>query len=225
MQFTFGIAYTLLYVFLLVFHTFRGYREGLLSGLLGLVGSVAGFVLAGNFSNQWSVSIYNNFLGKVIGDKVTETLAANNGNISAALQQLEFLPEALRHRIEMVINNLQTGMNLSEQVVAAVQPVVVPLLQVVLFLVIFGVVSLLVRSICVATRVVNGVPLLGAANKLLGFCFGLVDGALRCWLLTMLLWSIARVSGDSLTWLNSTVLATSPIYGFLAKYNPLLTHY
>ena len=72
---------------------------------------------------------------------------------------------------------------------------------------------------------INGVPLVGGVNRLLGLALGLCTGALDCWLLALVLWFLVSVTAGGLDWLNTAVLQRSVGYSFFGAFNPFLVHY
>ena len=74
-------------------------------------------------------------------------------------------------------------------------------------------------------RGINGVPLVGGVNRLLGLALGLCTGALDCWLLALVLWFLVSVTAGGLDWLNTAVLQRSVGYSFWRvsiRFSPLL---
>ena len=111
------------------------------------------------------------------------------------------------------------------EITALLEPLFLPLVQVVLFvllcLVVRWVFALLVRLL----RGVNALPLLGGANRLLGLCLGLVTGALDCWLVALALWFAAGITAGKFDWLTPAALQQSIGYSFFGAFNPFLVHY
>ena len=102
------------------------------------------------------------------------------------------------------------------QVVNALEPLFLPVIQAVVFLSVWIVVRVLCRMLGRVLRGINAIPLIGGLNRILGFAFGFVSGLLNCWIWSILLW---------LEFLTTATLNRSVIYGLLANLNPFLTRY
>lgn len=220
MHFTIGLGYDIFLVAVLFLVAFSGKRRGFLSGLLGLAGSVAGLLGGVWATRAWAPILYNDYLGVELGKKISATLEASGGDLGAAVQQLTFLPQALR---DVITQTVQTaGGDLAPQVVSALEPILLPLIQAVVFFVVCLLVRGAFRLVASWLRHINGVPLLGTVNQALGFAFGFVTGALDCWLICLLLWLAASITAGQVAFLTPDALGGSYIYTFLANYNPFL---
>lgn len=98
-------------------------------------------------------------------------------------------------------------------------------MQVVLFVLLCVVVRWVFALLVRLLRGINGVPLVGGVNRLLGLALGLCTGALDCWLLALVLWFLVNVTAGGLDWLNTAVLQRSVGYSFFGAFNPFLVHY
>ena len=176
MSFSPALIYDFLFLAIFSFAAVKSWQKGFLAGLTELVGAVLGVGVAVWGSRTLAPEVYTRFFSDSVTARVNEAVAQSGGDIAAALQQLDFLPESLR---TAAANALQTaGDQLPEKLTALLEPLFLPLVQVVLFvllcLIVRWVFALLVRLL----RGVNALPLLGGANRLLGLCLGLVTGAL-----------------------------------------------
>ena len=111
------------------------------------------------------------------------------------------------------------------QVVNALEPLFLPVIQAVVFLSVWIVVRVLCRMLGRVLRGINSIPLIGGLNRILGFAFGFVSGLLNCWIWSILLWVAANLTGGKLEFLTTATLNRSVIYGLLANLNPFLTRY
>lgn len=223
MSFTPALVYDCIFLIVFAFAAVKSWQKGFLAGLTELVGAVLGVGIAVWGSRTLAPDIYTRFFSDAVTAKVEQAVAQSGGDMAAAVQQLDFLPEALR---ESAAAALQTaGTQLPDKITALLEPLFLPLVQVVLFVLLCLIVrwafALLVRLL----RGVNAIPLLGGANRLLGLCLGLVTGALDCWLLALALWFVASVTTGKLDWLNISVLQRSVGYSFFGAFNPFLVHY
>ena len=215
MSFSPAILYDILFLIVFSFAAVKSWQKGFLAGLAELIGAVLGVGIAVWGSRTLAPEIYQRFFSDAIANKVDQAVAQSGGDMAAAVQGLDFLPESLR---TAVAAGLQTaGDQLPEKITALLEPLFLPLVQVVLFVLLCVVVRLL--------RGINGVPLVGGVNRLLGLALGLCTGALDCWLLALVLWFLVSVTAGGLDWLNTAVLQRSVGYSFFGAFNPFLVHY
>lgn len=222
MTITTGIIYDLIFLAVVLFVAFRGKSNGLLAGVAGLVGSLVGVFGAIWAARAWSVPLYTNFLGASIGEKVNEAIAQSGGDFAAAIAGLEMLPESIRTGLAQLAQDA-TG-DIAPRVITALEPLLLPLVQAVIFLVACVVIKLVFSVLVHLLRSFNELPLLGSLNQMLGFAFGFVIGLVDCWLLSIALWLVANLTNGSLSFLNQGVLDGSFFYPILATANPFLAH-
>ena len=140
------------------------------------------------------------------------------------------IPDRLNYDISELGLSVQAARNLythrvNPQVVNALEPLFLPVIQAVVFLSVWIVVRVLCRMLGRVLRGINAIPLIGGLNRILGFAFGFVSGLLNCWIWSILLWVAANLTGGKLEFLTTATLNRSVIYGLLANLNPFLTRY
>lgn len=222
MQFI-GIIYDVIFLLLVLGAAEIGRRRGFASGLVGLVGSVAGIIGGTYGSRVWAGGIYDKYIASHITDVVTEALAKTGGDLAQAINALTFLPQAVQQKLIDTVNAASNSA--VPQVVSALEPLFLPVVQAVVFLAVWIVVRVLCRMLGRVLRGINAIPLIGGLNRILGFAFGFVSGLLNCWIWSILLWVVANLTGGKLEFLTTATLNRSVIYGLLANLNPFLTHY
>ena len=223
MSFSPFLIYDLLFLAVFSFAAVKSWQKGFLAGLAELIGAVFGVGVAVWGSRTLAPGIYEKFLSDTVTEKVEAAVAQSGGDIAAAVQGLDFLPDSLRTTLAEAIQT--AGGQLPEKVTSLLEPVILPLVQVVLFVLLCVVVRWAFGLLIAVLRGINGVPLVGGVNQVLGLVLGLCTGALDCWLLALVLWFAASVTAGSLTWLNTAVLQRSIGYSFFGAFNPFLTHY
>ena len=223
MSFSPSLIYDLLFLAVFSFAAVKSWQKGFLAGLAELIGAVLGVGVAVWGSRTLAPGIYEKFLSDTVTEKVEAAVAQSGGDIAAAVQGLDFLPDSLRTTLAEAIQT--AGGQLPEKVTSLLEPVILPLVQVVLFVLLCVVVRWAFSLLIAVLRGINGVPLVGGVNQVLGLVLGLCTGALDCWLLALVLWFAASVTAGSLTWLNTAVLQRSIGYSFFGAFNPFLTHY
>lgn len=223
MSFSPSLIYDLLFLAVFSFAAVKSWQKGFLAGLAELIGAVFGVGVAVWGSRTLAPGIYEKFLSDTVTEKVETAVAQSGGDIAAAVQGLDFLPDSLRTTLAEAIQT--AGGQLPEKVTSLLEPVILPLVQVVLFVLLCVVVRWAFGLLIAVLRGINGVPLVGGVNQVLGLVLGLCTGALDCWLLALVLWFAASVTAGSLDWLNTAVLQRSIGYSFFGAFNPFLTHY
>lgn len=223
MSFSPSFIYDLLFLAVFSFAAVKSWQKGFLAGLAELIGAVLGVGVAVWGSRTLAPGIYEKFLSDTVTEKVEAAVAQSGGDIAAAVQGLDFLPDSLRTTLTEAIQT--AGGQLPEKVTSLLEPVILPLVQVVLFVLLCVVVRWAFGLLIAVLRGINGVPLVGGVNQVLGLVLGLCTGALDCWLLALVLWFAASVTAGSLDWLNTAVLQRSIGYSFFGAFNPFLTHY
>lgn len=215
--------YDLIFLAVFAFAAVASWQKGFLASLTELIGAVLGVGIAVWASRTLAPPIYDQFVSGSVSEKVETALAQSGGDLAAAVQGMDFLPETVRETLTQLVQD--AGNTLPDQITTALEPVVLPFVQVLLFVVLCMVVRWVFRLLVGLLRHVNGIPLLGGVNRLFGLAMGLVTGALDCWLLALLLWFIASVTAGSLEFLTLNVLDQSVGYGIFGAFNPFLTHY
>ena len=142
-------------------------------------------------SRTLAPEVYLSFFSDSVSTRVEQAVAQSGGDIAAAVQGLDFLPESIRAALAA---GLQTaGDQLPEKINALLEPLFLPLVQALLFVLLCMIVRWVFALLVRLLRGVNLIPLVGGANRLLGLVLGLVTGAFDCWLLAMLLWFAASI--------------------------------
>ena len=199
------------------------WRKGFLAGLAELAGTLFSAAAAMFGTRALAPQLYDWFVREAVTEKVQQAVTETGTGLDGTLQGLDFLPEALRETLTGLAET--AGAGLSDQISTLLEPVILPLVQVVLFVLLCVVVRWAFGLLIAVLRGINGVPLVGGVNQVLGLVLGLCTGALDCWLLALVLWFAASVTAGSLTWLNTAVLQHSIGYSFFGAFNPFLTHY
>ena len=225
MQFSIGFVYDVLLLLLFVLVAASGLRQGFLAGLVRLAGAVAAIVGGNWFAKTYAAPLYDKYIGTTIGEKVAAAVAEQGADLPALLAKYAaFLPETARNSIVLSLQSAGDAANsdLAARVVAAMQPVVLPFLTMLLFLLAVAVLRAVVQFLVRLLRGLNGLPVRGTFNKMLGLVFGIVIGTLDCWLVCRALWMAASATGGRIDWLSTSALSQSVLYSFFSRFNPLL---
>lgn len=220
MKFSIPLLYDFLFLLVFSFAAVRSWRKGFLSGLAEVVGTVVAVGAAVWVSRNYAGALFDDILSGAVTDRITAVLENSNGDLAAALQGLDFLPDAMRTALVAVAAN--AGSELPAKITAALQPLLLPFVQVLIFVVLIVVLRWVFRLLTGLLRGINGVPVLGGVNRLLGLCFGLVIGAFDCWLLALACRVVAMMTLNQLSWLNTRILSQSIAFGIFGSYNPFM---
>lgn len=220
MQENISLIYDLIFLVLFAVVAVRSWHRGFLASLAELIGAIFGVGIAIWASQTIAPQIYEKFLGASVADRVEAAITQSNGNIAEALQGITFLPESMQQSLLDMLTN--AGSDVPAKVAEALQPLILPFVQVLLFVVLCVLVRWVFRLLVSVLRWFNGVPLLGSVNRLLGLVLGLANGAVDCWLLALALWFLVGVTGGKLAWLNGYVLSQSVGYGIFGGINPFM---
>lgn len=220
MQENISLIYDLIFLALFAVVAVRSWQRGFLASLAELIGAIFGVGIAIWASQTIAPQIYEKFLGASVADRVEAAINQSNGNIAEALQGITFLPESMQQSLLDMLAN--AGSDVPAKVAEALQPLILPFVQVLLFVVLCVLVRWVFRLLVGVLRWFNGVPLLGSVNRLLGLVLGLANGAVDCWLLALALWFLVGVTGGKLSWLNGYVLSQSVGYGIFGGINPFM---
>lgn len=215
--------YDLLFVIVFAFAAVASWRKGFLASLAELVGTVVAAGVAVCASSTLAGPVYETFLSGSVSVKVESAVAQSGGDLAAAVQGMEFLPATVRETLSTMVQG--AGSVLPEQITSALQPILLPFVQVLIFVVLCLVLRWIFRLVVGLLCHVNSVPLVGGINRVLGLVLGLGVGALDCWVLAMLLWFLASVTLGTVDFLTLGILKQSVGYGIFGAYNPFLTHY
>ena len=223
MSITPALVYDFIFLAVFSFTAVKSWQKGFLAGLTELIGAVLGVGVAVWGSRTLAPEVYSRFFSDAVASRVDQAVAQSGGDLAAAVQGLDFLPETIRTAAAAALQT--AGDQLPEKVTALLEPLFLPLVQVLLFVLLAFLVRWVFALLVRLLRGVNAIPLVGGANRLLGLMLGLVTGALDCWLLALALWFAAAVTTGKIEWLTTAVLQRSVGYSFFSAFNPFLVHY
>ena len=222
MSFSPALVYDFIFLAVFSFAAVKSWQKGFLAGLTELIGAVLGVGIASWGSRTLAPEVYLSFFSDSVSTRVEQAVAQSGGDIAAAVQGLDFLPESIRAALAA---GLQTaGDQLPEKINALLEPLFLPLVQALLFVLLCMIVRWVFALLVRLLRGVNLIPLVGGANRLLGLVLGLVTGAFDCWLLALLLWFAASITTGQIDWLTTGVLQRSVGYSLFGAFNPFLLH-
>ena len=207
------------------------YRNGFITSVIDLIGNIGSLIVAWYISGTYSQQIFDMFFRDSLITRSYNYLveAAQNIDIETALNSIiGKLPQEFVNTIFEKTEESLSGVIAPTQESAVylvdtfIAPIVVACISVVVFLVCFALFKVVCRMLAKIFKGVNKLPLLGTANKLAGFLVGVIIGGVNIILLSFLLSIIVIITEDSLSWMNSTIIAQSKILALTGMINPFL---
>ena len=149
-----GIVYDVIFLLLVLGAAEAGRRRGFASGLVSLIGSVAG-IIGGTYGTRvWAGGIYDKYVASHVTDVVADTLEKTGGDLAQAIHALTFLPQSIQQKLIDTVSAASS--NAVPQVVNALEPLFLPVIQAVVFLSVWIVVRVLCRMLGLPARYVVG---------------------------------------------------------------------
>ncbi|MBQ8647950.1 MAG: CvpA family protein [Oscillospiraceae bacterium] len=227
MQMEPSLVFDLVLLALLALAAITGYRRGLLAAVVRFVGLLASLLGAWLLSQKAGPYLFENFLRQSFIERVEETIAQQGTVDLADLvgRYAGFLPQSVQDRF---IQSAGAALDLSAPDVAqnivlqVVEPLFVPVITLLVFFVAFAVLRLAVGMLSGLLTTLNHVPLLGGANQVLGFVFGLLTGLLEVYLVLCVVWAVMVITSGQLPLFNEAALSASWGYQVFTRVNPFL---
>ena len=122
-----GIVYDVIFLLLVLGAAEAGRRRGFASGLVSLIGSVAG-IIGGTYGTRvWAGGIYDKYVASHVTDVVADTLEKTGGDLAQAIHALTFLPQSIQQKLIDTVSAASS--NAVPQVVNALEPLFLPVIQ------------------------------------------------------------------------------------------------
>ena len=120
MSFSPALVYDFIFLAVFSFAAVKSWQKGFLAGLTELIGAVLGVGIASWGSRTLAPEVYLSFFSDSVSTRVEQAVAQSGGDIAAAVQGLDFLPESIRAALAA---GLQTaGDQLPEKINALLEP-------------------------------------------------------------------------------------------------------
>lgn len=106
--------------------------------------------------------------------------------------------------------------NQGESVIAnIIDPVVIVPLRIILFLILFSVVSVVLEALANASKIINRIPVISSANELLGGILGLVKAAVIIFVICIGIQFLISVTNDSLVFINTGTIQETIFFKYI----------
>lgn len=221
------------------FLAWRCSKKGFVKTAVLLFGFIIAAVVARAASLPLSSWIYDGFVSEKVTAAVEETVGAKaeelTGNIdNIAEEAISSLPKGLQNISKFFIdedeiNNEKFTASLqssSKGIVLTVEenvvkPAVIGLMQTILFIILFFVLSFLIRRLAFIGGIFNKIPLVGKVNMFLGGVVGTVEGIIIVFLAATVLAFVIMLAGETSPVSVQDVEKTY-LFRFFYENNPLI---
>lgn len=181
-------------ILFLIFKLIMGVKKGMIRSLLSFFGTVIILIISNLLSNYLSNIIYDNIISKSITNNIVSQVNSGNREVVFSLQNaINSLPKFLQNLLatsDVSTNNINTAMNstaIAEAVNNAVRPLIVGILQVIIFIALFFVLRVLFAFLTRFFKKINKVPMLGGLNKFFGGFLGIAQGLILAYIICMVI--------------------------------------
>lgn len=216
-----GISlYDLILIAIFAFVIWRGWRQGILSTLIRLLGWLAAVTVIFGFSQQWAETIYFALIepravAAVAAAIPADALASMNSGAEAiaALQQTMNGLTGLYGGQTVDLSSANTIVALFQQDAGSLaqivtqtvlQPMLINVVRAVLAILVLVACLLVFRSLARFVRARRGGGVLNRTNRILGVCLGLGEGVITAYVYALILAAVAASFAPS--WLTPQIL-------------------
>lgn len=181
--------FDLIMLLIIVLVAASGYIRGAIKSVLSLAGGIVSIIAAYAFSNAVSPYIYDMFFRQSVSDKVSSSVSnsldSGSGNFGDAVYNA--LPDFLREIVgESTLSNAVgaaadgSQQQVTDAAVDAVQEIVAPIITALIgfigVIILFVLLKIIIAVVIRAADVVNKLPVIGTANKIVGAVIGCIYG-------------------------------------------------
>ena len=207
---------------------YKSYRRGFLQAAVHAVGFLAAGIVAFAGSRILSEACYQLFFRDSLSSAL-ETAILSSAESGDLAEKIQLIIDSLPSMVQRLLTAsgasadslaLQLGgaaqdsaVQLSSVLMESVlHPLIVTMLNGICFLILFGAVMILVRSLGKILRGVRRIPLVGPLNALLGGAMGLVEAAVIWYVIVIAIHFVLDISGG-FSWLNRETMEDALIFG------------
>lgn len=210
-----------------------GYKKGFLKGIVQAVGMIASLIAAIWLSQSLAEILFTEVVrpyvldsvGTAIQDTGSATVTDALPAILAALPAFVLNPIVAQYGSqENMLNEIQKAVDSSSATLGesitdtVIAPIVTLLLQLLLCLLIFIICVIIVKILAKLLGGIRKIPLIGSVNAGLGAVVGAAEGIVLLLLLGLIGHIVIALSGDSITWFNSSTVQSGYIYPFFYQF-------
>lgn len=200
-----------------------GWRRGLISELLRIVGFAVALLAAWILSAPVTGWVYESFVKDKIVSQVSEKITTTvDGTALTGASFWEKLGDLGSEIASLVTVTPDQAAKLGEDFVnnslaAPVQAII----RTIVFVILFALFLLVIKLVSRLFKGLNKLPVVGTVNRIFGGILGLAEGAVICYIFVAIAAIIVKVTGDELLWLNSDLINDSKLFSLLYNFNPV----
>lgn len=220
-----SILFDILAVSAVVIFCIVGAKRGFVTMSVTLLKWGLAILLAGGLSTPIATGLYNGFVAEKAEAEIAEKLDVQSGVADIYEKAVNALPEGIEitssdHAFSLIKTETEKGVSLEHALCeTVVRPAWLSLVRPICYVIIFAAVLLACKLVGKMGTLVNHIPLVGQANKLLGAAAGALYGALLLFPVCAVLLIIVEITQGSLTWLNmQTFENTYVIWHFMSVF-------
>ncbi len=221
------------------FFAWRCSKKGFVKAAVLFFGFVIAAVIARYVSLPIANFIYDSFVAEKVSQTISMKLATSSvigpmTDLSIKIDSaLDSLPEILRNATGFLMGSseaetavssamVEAGKTLSESIeTEVVKPAVISLLQSILFIVLFVILSFLIKKLAFVGGYFNKIPVVGKLNMFLGGVLGTLEGLIIVFLIAVALHFSLLLLGDKIP-ITETDIDNSFVFKFFYEKNPLI---
>ncbi len=200
-----------------------GWRRGLISELLRIVGFAVALLAAWILSAPLTGWIYEQFVKQKIITQVSERITSTvDGTVFSGGSFWEKLGDLGSEIASYATVTPDEAAKLGEKFVnntlaAPVQAII----RTIVFVILFALLLLVIKLVSRLFKGLNKLPVVGTVNRIFGGVLGLVEGAVVCYIFVAIAAITVKLTGDELLWLNSDLINDSKLFSLLYNFNPV----
>jgi len=246
MKFVPALIYDIALAAIIFFFMTKSYRKGLVTSIIRLAGVVIAYIAGTVLSKPITSYIYTNFLeGKVsefVSNQVPPELSSSSeliagGGIAQVKDKIVEYIEQIIEKLGIDPALLGSSVNAQEAAEAVgsavteqnasisaaltdtvVQPLVIGVLNIIVFIIIFAVTMFIVKILARAMRAVNHVPIVGPLNRLGGAVLGAAEGLIICYIIGLAAVFLIAASKNEWEFLNNDVLSKTHLLKWFTEF-------
>ena len=209
----------------------KAFKDGFFTSIVNLIGSIAGLFIAWFTAQKYSVIAFDRFFRDSLVKKTYEYLQTSGATVDVKKVVegiVGVLPDSILNEFITSSNNAAQSINEPTHEAALLlvnsflAPIVIAIISVIIFVAVLLVCKIAANLLAKILKAVNKIPLIGFANRIVGFGVGIAIGGVNIILLSCFLSIIAIATNNSISFLNMEVFAQSKILMLTKGINPFL---
>ncbi len=193
----------LIFIAVIIGYAKKGFAAAIVSFLGYFIASIGAWMLS-----DWLSPIIAEWFRPAIGERVAQSLA--QWQAGAAEQEISGFLRWLAQLTGMEVSTDATSQAVTD---AIVEIGLTLLISAILWLLLFSLLMILVRCISGKLRLINRIPVIGAANGFLGGLVGVLVGFIWVWLFVLLLrLVVSAIGNDAQIGLQESILCGNIIH-------------